>query len=304
MAVGSRCMMRVVDSVFRDNVASDGMGGAIAVDSQGLSLSNVTITNSQVHWGWQPRVPAALRSRLASAHVTLCSSAAPAPVPPGMQALQGGGVSVMSADLVEMSDVLLADNTATVTKGSGGGIKITATDNVTLSRVLLTRNRADQGGAIHLSLVTSARLSGVNISANTANELGGGMSLTRCRSVAMADSSMSANTAQVGGGIAADATDVALTRVTIDGHNASKQVGSSGESAGADDGSEDAGRRRLSQVSVHGRGAAHACMQACLHSGRQSSQRAWPPLPCLHLLSCRMLAMIEAATLTAASTTK
>jgi predicted outer membrane repeat protein len=46
-AVGSPFSCNVSDSVFTNNT-SGGLGGAIAVDGQSLSLDNVTLTNNTV----------------------------------------------------------------------------------------------------------------------------------------------------------------------------------------------------------------------------------------------------------------
>ncbi|WIA13549.1 hypothetical protein OEZ85_007118 [Tetradesmus obliquus] len=133
---------------------------------------------------------------------------------------EAGAVSVMWAQQVELRRVTLLNNTAT--SGSAGGISAGNTLRLAMHDVLLEGNKGPEGAGMHLQSVANATLRNTSFIGNTASRAGGGLAVLRSN-LAIVSSSLSHNTAQLGGGIAADSSQVTLQDVVLDANAAALQ---------------------------------------------------------------------------------
>ncbi|HEY0640073.1 MAG TPA: DNRLRE domain-containing protein [Pseudonocardiaceae bacterium] len=130
----------------------------------------------------------------------------------------GGGISHVGGGRLDLLGVTVAGND---TVGEGGGIHadagaLTVTGTSSAPSVI-SGNTAREGGGLHhaggvsvVGLPNSVSLTGVTVADNTAELLGGGLSVTGENAVVLTDSTIEENTAHEGGGLAVTGTSTVV----------------------------------------------------------------------------------------------
>ena len=130
--------------------------------------------------------------------------------------LVGGGLAILGASAVSLSDVVISDSLADL----GGGIYAASAASLDLESVLITSNEATDGGGIYLDNADAQADLDTAITANSASSGGGlWMSLSSWQGGSFTD-----NDATDGGGVYAD-SDNTLTGSTLQDNIASSSGG-------------------------------------------------------------------------------
>lgn len=215
------------------------IGGAIQVDSEDLTLSNMVITNNKAQQGGGIAVTDGLNGRLTLVNSTVSNNQATVGNGGGLYlgsnsltvvrnsiisgnttVLSGGGIQLGQAGFLTVEGSTISGNQA-LPAGGGGGILAQADPNTTLvvRNSTISGNLANDGGGILMGGDGSLTVENSTLSGNRAARDGGGIS-TNGTTAFLRNSTIAFNTADsdnAGGGVGGGIFDTALapTRLTL-----------------------------------------------------------------------------------------